>query len=364
MPQATNKFYIGIRNEASTKTLELYFTDYIYNNWDWNTYEEKNMVQDTINQIKAANPSKIRVIINSLGGDVMIGLAIYNYLKASGISVETENIGFAASIASVMLMAGGTRKMARNSFVIIHAASSGTWGNAKDLRSAADALDTVSHQLADVYAQTSGKHDAKYFTDRWADGDVWLTSEECLEMGLVTEITGEVAATAAVDIASYGFKNVPAALIQANASGEQTFFQKLENKMGKFLDKLTASITGARESKEPVALATKEDVLAFVEATLKPFAEALDAKEPALEAAGEPPVETPVAATEEAPAADVETPAAPTAAAEAPAQDSTLTEVLAELKALKEQMANAAARPTPAGKTEEKVLAGISFETE
>src|SRR5689334_16785658 len=134
MPQP--KSYIGIKNEASSDTLELHFTDYIYDGFDWNTWEYKNLVQDTINKIKAANPDKIKVVINSLGGDVMIGLALYNYLKNHKAEKEVEIIGFAASIASVMAMCAspGKLKMAKNAFMIIHAAWSYAVGNAAEMR--------------------------------------------------------------------------------------------------------------------------------------------------------------------------------------------------------------------------------------
>ncbi len=184
------KSFIGIKAEASTSTLELHFTDYIYDGIDWNTWEEINMVQDTIDAIKAANPTTIKVIINSLGGDVMIGLALYNYLKAYNATKEVEIIGFAASIASVMAMCAspGKLRMAKNSFMIIHAAHSSAYGNASEIRKQAETLDKVSNELAEIYAQRSGKAAAD-FTKMWAGGDKWLTGAEAKELGLVDELT-------------------------------------------------------------------------------------------------------------------------------------------------------------------------------
>ncbi len=208
------KSYIGFRNSADNQTLELFFTDFIFDGINWSTFEETNMVQDTIDKVKAANPSKILVTINSLGGDVMIGLAIYNFLKNYKAKVEVNVIGFAGSIASVMAMCAnkGKLKMANNSFMIIHAASTIAMGNAKEMRDQADVLDKVSNEIADIYAQRSGK-EAGYFSNLWADGgDVWFTAKEAKELGLVDELLDAVVATARVDIASYGYKNIPTAL--------------------------------------------------------------------------------------------------------------------------------------------------------
>jgi len=205
------KSYIGIKNSVDDSTLELFFTDYIFDGFDWNTFEATNMVQDMIDKIKAANPSKIKVTINSLGGDVMIGLAIYNFLKNYNAKVQVEIIGFAASIASIIAMSASKGKLmiAKNGFMIIHAASSFAAGNAKELRDQAEVLDKISTEMADIYALRSGK-DAKYFTDLWADGgDVWLTGAEAKEMGLADELINATAMTAKLNLEDFGYKNIP-----------------------------------------------------------------------------------------------------------------------------------------------------------
>lgn len=206
------KSYIGIKNSLSEdSTLELFFTDFIFDGFDWNTWEETNLVQDTIDKITAAKPSKILVTINSLGGDVMIGLAIYNFLKSYNAEVEVDIIGFAASIASIMAMSAskGKLRIAKNGFMIIHAASSGMYGNAKEMKGQAAVLDKITGEMADIYALRSGK-DAKHFTDLWADGgDVWLTGSEAKAMGLADELLNAVPMTATINLEAYGFKKIP-----------------------------------------------------------------------------------------------------------------------------------------------------------
>jgi ATP-dependent Clp protease, protease subunit len=205
------KSYIGIRNSVDSSTLELYFTDFIFDGFDWNTFEEINMVQDMIDKINAAKPSKINVTINSLGGDVMIGLAIYNFLKNYNAKVQVDIIGFAASIASIIAMSAskGKLRIAKNGFMIIHSASSGLYGNAKELRDQAAVLDKISGEMAEIYAFRSGK-EASYFTALWADGgDVWLTGQEAKDMGLADETLNGVAMSAKLNLEAFGFKNIP-----------------------------------------------------------------------------------------------------------------------------------------------------------
>lgn len=222
------KSYIGIRNSVETSTLELFFTDDIFDEFDWKTWETKNLVQDTIDKIIAAKPSTIKVTINSLGGDVMIGLAIYNFLKNYKAEVEVEIIGFAASIASVIAMSAskGKLKIANNGFMIIHAASSFAWGNAKELKEQAEVLDKISKELASIYALRSRK-ETSFFTDLWADGgDVWLSGSEAKEMGLADELINGLEAAAKIDPRAYGLKNIPKTITSSIQKQKNMAFEK------------------------------------------------------------------------------------------------------------------------------------------
>jgi ATP-dependent Clp endopeptidase proteolytic subunit ClpP len=185
--------HIGIKNEASSSTLELHFLSAIYDTYNWWTGEQVNMVEDTINQIKTANPSKIKCIINSGGGDLTIGLAIYNFLKSYDAKVETEIIGMAGSTASILALAAkkGKCKMCKNAFLMIHQGTTGAYGKSDEIRNTADVLDKYNDQLYTIYADKSGKTKEEFKT-LLASGDVWLTANEALEMGLVDEIINDV----------------------------------------------------------------------------------------------------------------------------------------------------------------------------
>lgn len=276
------KFYLGIKNEASSNVLELYFTDYIYDSCDWYSGETTNMVQDTIDRVKAANPTEIKVTINSLGGDVMIGLAIYNFLKTFNAAVTTDNISFSASIATIMQMAAdkGKRRMAKNAFMIIHAAWGVAVGNADEMKIQADNLQKVTDQLAEIYAAASGKHDAAFFKNLWKDGDYWMTGDEALEIGLVDELYNAEPVMAKVDISQYGFKNVPAAVLNAKADGKEdkNFFTNLKAEFMKLIDSLKAAVRSGKEDKGNDKVENRDAILDMVEKVLAPFAAAVDAR--------------------------------------------------------------------------------------
>jgi ATP-dependent Clp protease protease subunit len=278
MPKS--KSYIGIKNEAETSTLELHFTDFIYDGFNWDTWETTNLVQETINKIKAANPSKIKVVINSLGGDVMIGLALYNYIKAYKAEKEVDVLGFAASIASIMAMVAdpGKLRMGKSTFMIIHAAWSYAAGNAKEMRKQADDLDKVTNELAGIYAQRSGK-EASYFTDLWADGDYWMTATEAKEIGLADEIYNSEPVNAKVDFSNYDFKNVPTSLLKNEAvpADNKTFLSQLNNQFMKIIDDLKAAIGAGKKDDKFKNVVNKDEILDMVEQVLTPIVNKIDA---------------------------------------------------------------------------------------
>lgn len=145
----------------------------------------------------------LEVHISSPGGSVSDGLAIYNYLaglKAKGVTVETYVDGLAASIASVIAMAGDTRYIGKASSLLIHRPWMMACGNAGNLRQAAEDLDKVADQLAGIYADRSGLDlDAvRGIMTGEADADgTLLTAQDALANGLADEIVDNKLAAAA-----------------------------------------------------------------------------------------------------------------------------------------------------------------------
>ena len=100
--------------------------------------------------------SEINVRLNSGGGNVFDGIAIYNTLKNHKAKVNIHIDGLAASIASIVAMAGDTISMAKNGFMMIHDPWIMTAGTAQDLRKTADTIDGVREQLLDTYIRRTG----------------------------------------------------------------------------------------------------------------------------------------------------------------------------------------------------------------
>jgi len=130
--------------------------------------------------------SEIDVYINSYGGEVAEGLAIYNALKRHKAKVRTYCDGFAASIASVIFMAGDERIMNDSSLLMIHNAWSYVQGNAKELRKQADDLDKITQASVVAYMAHSTLSEAEIV--ELMDNESWILPDEAIEYGFATAI--------------------------------------------------------------------------------------------------------------------------------------------------------------------------------
>jgi HK97 family phage major capsid protein len=145
----------------------------------------------------AAVTGPVEVHLNSPGGDPYDGYAIYQALAGRpGVTTVVDSL--AASAASIIAMAGEQRLMAKYAQLMIHDAWALSDGNAADLRHMADRLDTVSGQIAGIYADTAGGS-----PDFWREqmrAETWYTPQQALDAGLITGIagTGRVPAPASI----------------------------------------------------------------------------------------------------------------------------------------------------------------------
>ena len=128
----------------------------------------------------------ITVRINSYGGEVAEGIAIYNALKNHSARVKTVCDGFACSIASVIFMAGDERVMNEASLLMIHNAWMRTAGNSAELRKDADDLDTITDVSKGIYLAATDLEEAEL--DEWMDAETFISSQVALERGFATEV--------------------------------------------------------------------------------------------------------------------------------------------------------------------------------
>lgn len=177
-----NNFY-QITNQMDEDTAELYIYGDI-TSWKW--YEDDVCAYDLSKELKALNGKNLKVRINSYGGEVAQGLAIYNLLKDYPGSVTTLCDGFACSAASVIFMAGKTRLMPRSSLLMIHNAWTYAAGDANYLRKAAEDLEKITQPSIEIYKSVSNLSEEKI--KEFMDAETWITADEALEYGFVTEI--------------------------------------------------------------------------------------------------------------------------------------------------------------------------------
>lgn len=149
--------------------------------------------------------------INSYGGDVFDGQAIYNTLIAHPASITTHVDGVAASIASVIAMAGDEIHIAENAWLMIHNAWGAAFGSPEDMRRQAELLESVSAKLADIYTARSGQELAAI--KAMMDAETWIDAPSALTLGFATHVTDNLRAAAlAAPPSAYAYRNVPGAL--------------------------------------------------------------------------------------------------------------------------------------------------------
>lgn len=128
----------------------------------------------------------LRVRINSYGGEVSEGLAIYSLLKSFAHKVTTICDGFACSSASVIFMAGQERIMNQSSLLLIHNAWTFAEGDANALRKQADDLEKITKPSLDIYTSITGLEES--VIKEMMDQETWITPQEALDMGFATKV--------------------------------------------------------------------------------------------------------------------------------------------------------------------------------
>ena len=130
----------------------------------------------------------ISLYINTPGGKVSSGLAIYDTMQLVRPAISTICTGMAASMGSILLCAGekGKRKALPHSKVLIHQPLGGTQGQASDILIAAKEIEKTRSELVSIISQHSGTPSEKVFSD--VDRDFWMTAEEAKAYGMVDEI--------------------------------------------------------------------------------------------------------------------------------------------------------------------------------
>lgn len=150
-----------------------------------------------LTDLRAVKASEVDLEINSPGGDVFAGIAIYNGLRGSGKKINVKVMGVAASAASLVAMAGDTIEMPENTFMMIHNPWTFAIGDADELRASADMLDKINTSLVSTYAKRSGKTDED--VTALLAAETWYTAAEAVAAGFADKVTPSIAAKARFD---------------------------------------------------------------------------------------------------------------------------------------------------------------------
>ncbi len=181
-----NKYYSLVQN-GTEATIDIYgdITSFPWLENDVSAYNLSKKLEEL------EGVSQINVYINSYGGEVAEGLAIYNALKRHKAKVVTYCDGFACSIASVIFAAGEERKMGEASLLMIHNAWTIAQGNAEDFRKQADDLDKITSASRAAYMSVVNITEKKL--EKLMNAETWITPQEAVDMGFATEVVSDKA---------------------------------------------------------------------------------------------------------------------------------------------------------------------------
>jgi ATP-dependent Clp protease, protease subunit len=182
--RALDRWHAGVRAAAdkeSDRTISVYDVigqDY----WTGEGVTAKRVA----GALRAMGKGDVTVNVNSPGGDMFEGLAIYNLLREHDGEVTVKILGLAASAASVIAMAGDKVQIARAGFLMIHNAWVMAIGNRHDLVEVADTLEPFDRAMASIYAARTGQ-DAKAM-GKLMDAETWIGGEAAIEGGFADEL--------------------------------------------------------------------------------------------------------------------------------------------------------------------------------
>ncbi len=158
---------------------------------------------------KVKNLKNIKITINSPGGSVFDGMAIYNMISDVREKVTVEVDGLAASISSIIAMAGKKLVMREGTFLMIHNPWTMMAGGSDDLRKEADVLDKIKDQLVGIYQNKTNLKASDI--EAMMKEETWMTPTEARAMGFADEVVtaSRIAASYNKGLIEYGFKHTP-----------------------------------------------------------------------------------------------------------------------------------------------------------
>lgn len=194
MPNKQTSKWYSIHARGSKKA-EVFIYGDIGESW----YGETVTAQSFVKEVNALDVDQLDVRINSIGGSVPDGLAIFNALRRHKADITVTIDGLAASTASLIAMSGDTVSIAENAMLMIHAPWSVIGGNAKEMRERADMLDKWAESMAVSYVRAGGLTQDEALALLTDGVDHWYGAEEARDLGLVDEVVEAIPMAASLD---------------------------------------------------------------------------------------------------------------------------------------------------------------------
>ncbi|MBB1079061.1 Clp protease ClpP [Limosilactobacillus sp. STM2_1] len=178
--------YLTVKQETQNNLAELYIDgEIVTDEWEDSDTSAAGF-RDTLKSL--GDVKTINLHINSPGGSVFEGIAIYNMLKQNLAHINVYIDGLAASIASVIAMSGDVIFMPSNSMLMIHNPWTMAVGNSKELRKQADDLDKITQASVRTYLEKAGDKLNESTLKELMDEETWLTAQEAKDYGLADEV--------------------------------------------------------------------------------------------------------------------------------------------------------------------------------
>ncbi len=197
--------FYKIRAAANSKSAEIHIYGEIGESW----WSESITARQFVKEIADLDVDDLTIRINSPGGSVADGIAIYNAIKRHKANVTVSIDSIAYSIASLIAMAGDSVEMADNALMMIHAPWSYAVGNSADMRETADVLDKYAEAMSTSYASKTGKSTDQVMAWLTDGKDHYFTAKEAQAENLIDSIVDALPIAASFDLSK--FKNMPAA---------------------------------------------------------------------------------------------------------------------------------------------------------
>lgn len=199
----------------------------------WFEEEEDFINEKHVKALVDDTDKDIVIKLNSPGGDVFEGIAVYNYLKSLDNHVTIEVTALAASAASIIAMAGDETLMCTGSQMMVHEASTITWGNKSDHYKAINALESVDESIMSVYAKKTNLEPETILD--WLESETWFTADEAVENGLADGVVEDK--LTAVNVSGEGILLDSGLSISANALNEEYIEQLINERVNEFMNK-------------------------------------------------------------------------------------------------------------------------------